>query len=207
MKKSELKSAFDKEFKNIEVSKELKAKTLKAIDETQTLKTSHLPYLRNFAAIFVVSLLCLSVYLVKNPINRKDSEINIQSLDINGAQTNEDLKDTSVQLFDINEALEKSVTTTSPSNDISSNSNSRRMVKEDLPDSTADSLEAPQDTDSFPETSFMMSTRSTIITEESFLAEHPDAEKTDDGYIINENDNIVLYTFTDGYLDTITLLE
>ena len=39
MKKSELKSAFDKEFKNIEVSEELKAKTLKTISEAQTPKT------------------------------------------------------------------------------------------------------------------------------------------------------------------------
>lgn len=219
MKKSELKSAFDKKFKNIEVSEELKAKTLKTISEAQTSKTSHFPYLRNFAAVFVVSLLCLSVYLAKNPVKQKGSEINVQTLDINGTQTDEDLNGASTQSFDTNEVAKKSIDTTSSSNNsISFNSTSSRMVKEDLAESTTDSLIAPQSADdayimvpksadSFPEVPFMMSTRSAIMTEESFLAEHPEAEKTDDGYIIDGDEGKVLYTFTDGLLDIITPLE
>ena len=66
MNKKELKSAFEKEFKNINVSNELKEKTLNAINTSSKQKTSHIPYIRNFAAVFVVTLLCLSIYFSNN---------------------------------------------------------------------------------------------------------------------------------------------
>jgi len=66
MNKIELKKAFEKEFEKISVSNELKSKTLNSISTHQNKKTSHIPYIRNFAAIFVVTLLCVSVFFTNN---------------------------------------------------------------------------------------------------------------------------------------------
>lgn len=66
MKKDELKKAFDKEFINITVSPKLKEKTLENIKASYIKKNSHIPYLKNFAAIFVVTMLCVSIYFTRN---------------------------------------------------------------------------------------------------------------------------------------------
>jgi len=66
MKKEELKDVFEKEFEKISVSDELKVKTINSINTKHIGKTSHLPYLRNFAAIFTVTLLCVSIYFTNN---------------------------------------------------------------------------------------------------------------------------------------------
>ena len=65
MNKKELNQAFENEFNKISVSDELKSKTLNSIANQPTKKTSHIPYLKNFAAIFIVSLLCFILMLIR----------------------------------------------------------------------------------------------------------------------------------------------
>ncbi|MBP3284805.1 MAG: hypothetical protein J6M02_04840 [Clostridia bacterium] len=69
-KRNELNNIFQKELKTITVSEELKNRTLNKIEKQSTFS---LYWLRNCAAVLLVSCICLSLYLHQNPLFLKHS--------------------------------------------------------------------------------------------------------------------------------------
>lgn len=191
MKKEELKKAFNEKFEKITVSNELKSKTLNAINTKQKQKTSRLPYLRNFAAIFVVTLFCISIYFTRNV------EKNSQNITTGEANNNVTLEN--------NKTLRKSPL---PSDTIES----KKLIKEEasmLFDtiSTNNVYSTPDNSSSFgtiQSAAIPKETEILSISEDEFLKQHPNAEK---GYVIYENNKESLYIFSNGYLENIIIID
>lgn len=182
MKKEEIKNIFEENLKNIKVSKELKEKTLNNIYTKNNVY--HFPYwLKNCAAIFIVTCICLSIYLINNKpqFTNESNEINL-----NNESIHQETSDT-VQLKDIN------------------NSNSF-MLKSSKPSLNYSAMESLQkESDNLREYgSILMDSledqKSEVLTEEEFLLKNPDAKKTNEGYMIIENNKEVIYIFNNGLL-------
>jgi len=195
MKKEELKKAFNKEFEKITISDELKTKTLNAINTNQKTKTSHLPYLRNFAAIFIVTLFCVSIYFTRN--------IEKSSQDITSNETNSEA------------TLENNTPTLRKSVSPLETSESEKIIKEEssmLFDTiSTNNISSPSDySSSFGAVQSIPATKEPeilSISEDEFLKQHPNAEKIEKGYVIYENNKESLYIFNDGYLENIIIIE
>lgn len=185
MKKDELKKAFDKKFGNIEVSKELKDKTLEKIAHT---KTSHLPYLKNFAAIFIVTFLCLSIYLARDT----------QKADL--------IYDTSEQK-ELNNSTEFYRMTTPQDASYQTND----VILKQSANSYGTSLQSAEAVLDYSKASQELTESvnlaTSTISEEEFLIQHPNSEKTKNGYILHENDKEIIYVFKDKVLDNIITIE
>lgn len=205
MKKNELKKAFNKEFEKIKVSNELKEKTLNAIKAPT--KPSHIPYLKNIAAILVVGFLYLSIYKantnLKKDFSAKDEKIpNLVSETYSEPYIEEEA------------VLMKS----SPSQSFKS-----KQILQDASDSIAyesdNSFDEIQNLTSFnaplfgtarQEQAQILEVEETILpslSEKEFLDLHPDNEKTKNGYIIYENNQKVLYTFENGILKNTLIID
>ena len=201
MNKKELKQAFEKEFENISVSNELKDKTLNSINSNPIKRTSHLPYIKNFAAIFVVTLLCLSIYFSNNKLGKNLSidemiygniEKNSDSLsteDITLKRTRPSQESISNQsALDFNLYGTNSINSSTTSNYKTSGVPAMDTVKEEAMQlDTSESLK--------------------ITTEDEFLAYHPEAEKIENGYIIYEDGKETLYIFNDNLLENIIIIN
>lgn len=215
MKKEELKKAFDKEFENITVSAELKEKTLKAINDSSNIKHSHLPYLKNFAAVFVVTMLCLSIYLTRNePQKNINLEINSEAESISDINTQ-----TPAIANETNEsyAIEE---VKLPQKSIQRNNKKYNQETDSLQQKTTSQknllmMKAPilekQDSDNMILQDFgtLETTQSenNNISEEEFLTTYPNAEKIENGYKIYENNKEIIYVFNNGFLENTIILE
>ena len=164
------------------MSKELKEKTLNKIYSKNNVY--HFPYwLKNCAAIFIVTCICLSIYLINNKpqFANESNKINLNSGSINQETLG------TVQTETIN----------------SSNSFMLKSSKPSLNYSTMESLQ--NENDSLREYgSILMDSledqKSEVLTEEEFLIKNPDAKKTIEGYMIIENNKEVIYFFENGLL-------
>ena len=211
MKKEELKKAFEKNFEKICVSSELKTKTLNAINTSQAKKTSHLPYLKNFAAIFVVTLLCVSIYYTKSPVKKEHSYNSNKVQDEEFPEGSDSTKNTTFQLHKSIQSseVEESILESSPSalygnilvdDFISETSNTPSM------DALSSAIIKDTKEKSFAADSVRAETAKSI-TETEFLNQHPDAEKIENGYIVYENDKETLYIFKNNKLENIIIID
>lgn len=212
MNKDELKKAFENEFNNITVSDALKEKTLKAIKSSYIKKPSHFLYLKNFAAIFVVTMLCISIYFTRNmpknettkaPIINNDnityglieSQEIIDSKNLNTESMREEaillspkssapLQSTST----LNDSLtkEKSISNFSSFN-LGNASNNIVMADMEATEEVKD-LEIK-------------------MSEDEFLKSYPTAEKIENGYKLYEDNREIIYIFKDGFLENTIILE
>ena len=184
MKRKEVKKAFEKTLKNINVSNELKVKTLNNIYSKNNVY--HFPYIiRNCAAIFVVTCICLSVYLITNDKNTTE---NI-TLDEAISETNE--SNTSITSYEDYRILKsapvkeyKATQNLSTTNEIKTESAFNKEASKMLMDSIEEA-----------------STETYIgLTEDEFLINNPGAKKIEEGYIILENEKEILYKIKGGII-------
>ncbi len=179
MKREELKNEFNKKLENIKVSDELKEKTINKI----YLKGNvyRLPYwIKNCAAIFVVTCLCLSIYTINN------KNIFTKSIEDN---------DSSINLYSENN-LSRSIKEEKISDDFSVNSNlsnfygmyqTKSYDSAIMEDAISNNTENLLDLD-----------KELKITEEEFLNNNPSAEKVENGYILKINNIENFYELKDG---------
>lgn len=179
MKREELKNEFNKKLENIKVSDELKEKTINKI----YLKGNvyRLPYwIKNCAAVLVVTCLCLSIYIINNKniftksIEDSDSSINLY----NENSLSRSLKE------------EKLSEDSSGENDLSNFYGIYEMKSYDsaiMENTVSNITEDLSDLD-----------KTVKITEEEFLLNNPNAEKVENGYIIKINNTVVFYELKNG---------
>lgn len=179
MKKEEIKNAFEEELKNINVSRELKEKTLNKISYKNNVY--HLPYwIKNCVAIFIVTCICLSIYLANNKIdfNKNIKEKNFNEniyQETNLKNTNKNDTNGTFMLKSANPSLEYSPVENSIDDSTRLRKNSNVMMD------------------------YINIENSYILTEEDFLINNPNAIKTDNGYLITEDDETFLFVFENGF--------
>lgn len=186
MKRDELNKLIEDEFLEIKVSDELKIKTLKKIEEINNTGISHISYLKNICAVFIVSLICLCAYM------NKDSFY----LSLEKETENILIEDTS-EVLDQNIAETESL---SAGQMLKAKSFSNKE-KSEISDSRAYLDEAVNDSIEYGvvmRNSY--STPNSMIKEDEFIRNHPGAKKTDKGYIVKENEIEKLYVFENGIL-------
>lgn len=205
MKKAELKKAFDKEFNNIAVSNELKSKTLEAINKSYINKHSHIPYLKNFAAIFVVTMLCISIYFTRN-----SKEIGF----ISNSTTNQDssISDLSGEIESCSMPMEKLNETSREAtlNSYAGTVTEPQTAKTKSIFSSSASFDKTENTTNLLNDSLSIAnieSEQSITLEKDFLEQHPDAEKIDNGYKIYVDNKEILYVFKDGILENIITID
>ena len=197
MKKEELKKEFEERLKNITVSDDLKEKTLANIYSKNNVY--RLPYwIKNCAAIFVVTCLCLSIYIVnnKNIFDKKtedESSVKLHTEDYSLNSINdESLKMESSINSSEGKTLMKSATFDSSEffpHDI--NANNLAPVQFSITPSTP----AP-----ILEDSYIVHDSESALTEEEFLKDNPNAKKTGNGYMVVINDIEIFYELKDGFI-------
>lgn len=206
MKKDELKKAFESEFNNITVSNELKAKTLKAINSSYAKKPSHFLYLKNFAAMFIVTMLCISIYFTRNiPKNETTKEpiVSNDNITYGFIETQEIINSENLNT----EAMREETILLSPKSSAPLQSTS----------SLNDSLSKEKSISNF--SSFNLGNASNDIvmadmevteevknleikmSEDEFLKLYPTAEKIENGYKLYEDNKEIIYIFKDGLLE------
>lgn len=190
MKRKELKKAFEEMVKDIKVSDSLKEKTINNIYSKNNVY--HFPYwIKNCAAIFIVTCLCLSIYVInnKNIFYKKNIPENIIIEDSNTENSE------SIYLDDANLYNDYKLKSLPTKNYVTTNEilNSQNAIAE----STLLEKSYGIIFDSIEE-------RSTInyigLSEIEFLANNPNARKTENGYIIMESGKEILYTLKDGII-------
>lgn len=197
MKKEELKKKFEERLKNITVSDDLKERTLTNIYSKNNVY--RLPYwIKKCAAIFVVTCLCLSIYIVnnKNIFDKKTEDESSVKLHIEDYSLNsindENLKMESSINSSEGKTLMKSATFDSSesfSNDINANNLAPAQF------SITRSTPAP-----ILEDSYIVHDSESALTEEEFLKDNHNAKKTGNGYIVVINDTEIFYELKDGFI-------
>jgi len=184
MNKKELKQAFEAELEKITVSKELKEKTLNAVNAVSSKKTSRIPYIRNIAAIFVVTLLCLSIYCVNDfHQNNSTSESSLpQTQNITDNSTSYLLKSAPLR----------------------SNSAETNIYFDDF---SGAKNEMTLQEDTYSKASPQQNSGIKAISESDFLNSHPEAEKIEGGYVIYEGETEILYFFKNGILENTIIIN
>ncbi len=197
MKKKELRKEFEERLKNITVSDDLKEKTLANIYSKNNVY--RLPYwIKNCAAIFVVTCLCLSIYIInnKNIFDKKtedESSVKLHIEDYSLQSINdESLKMESSINSSEGKTLMKSATFDSSEffpNDI--NANNLAPVQFSITRSTP----AP-----ILEDSYIVHDSESVLTEEEFLKNNPNAQQTENGYKIIKDNVEIFYELKDGFI-------
>jgi len=204
MNKIQLKKAFEKEFEKITVSDQLKSKTVNAIN-TSHKRTSHIPYIRNFAAVFVVTLLCVSIYFTNNFSKKQfysdnviTNETQILESTINEKQLERKMENsTSLKSIKPETIYNNKISKSTPSPSFYSLNDFGNIATDDLQlqmEKYSTDCAVPESTD-------------TLLSEAEFLKQYPDAEKIENGYIIYENEKQTTYIFKDGMLENIVTIE
>ena len=191
MTKKELKNAFEKKFENITVSEKLKEKTLNAVNQATQKQTSHIPYIKNIAAIFIVGILCYAIYGVNT--TPYDTSINYDS---------EQVKQNDIPSTP--EVANSRLLKATPS-----------MNTIEIEENTTESLYGSPQTFSknkallqdFSTTNTLEKNNISTTLEKDFLDQHPNAEKIDGGYVIYENQKETIYTFKNGILENIIIID
>ena len=217
MNKKELKKAFEKEFEKIFVSDELKSKTLKAIKDTPAIKTSHIHYIRNFAAIFVVTLLCISIYFANNiPKNNSIKSNTLQDVNTSISENTKNDYNRDNAIMQKSEPTQNAVDSQTTGNanietfttpEISSKYSASYDA---APNFALQATNAPNDI-GLQDSSFLKEKdekqQIISITEEDFLNQYPEAEKVESGYIIYEDGKEKIYVFKDKKLENIIIID
>lgn len=179
MKREELKNEFNKKLKNIKVSEELKEKTINKI----YLKGNvyHLPYwIKNCAAVFIVTCLCLSIYVVNNKnIFNKSTADNENSIDL--YSENYSLRSINKENVELNDEILDSYNQNSFGMAITENATKELFSTKS--NSIQDSINLDYDLK---------------ITEEEFLLNNPNAIKIENGYILKVDNIEIFYELKDG---------
>lgn len=190
MKKEELKKEFEEKLKNIAVSAELRERTLNNIYSKNNVY--HLPcWIKNCAAVFVVTCLCLSIYVVNNKnIFNKDNSANSYT-------ENYFLQDITDENMNVDSIMDSKVLMKSYSTDSVEN------FTNDLDNTIFHDTQYPK-IRSAPvpmlSNELLDSTDKNEISEEEFLRNNPDAKKTENGYIIIKNNVEISYELKDGFV-------
>ncbi len=194
MKKEELKKEFEKKLKNITVSNELKERTLNNIYSKNNVY--HLPYwIKNCAAVFVVTCLCLSIYAI-NDKNVFNKEFN-KDTSANSYAENHYLQDITDENMGVDSIMDRKVLMKSYSTESVEN------FTNDLNDtffpatqfSTSNSIPDSMLTDKL-----LNSTKESELSEEDFLINNPNAKKTENGYSIIKDNVEIFYELKDGFV-------
>lgn len=183
MKKEKFKNIFEESLKNIKVSKELKDKTLNKLYSKNNVY--HFPYwIKNCAAIFIVTCICLSIYVINNKTQFNSSS---DDSNLNKKPVPQEATFGVIELETRNEVNKFTVKSVKPASDYS--------TKESVLDET-DNLRAYGSVtmDS------LETQKSEGLTEKEFLLINPNAEKTNDGYIVIKNSKKIIYVFENGLL-------
>lgn len=191
MKKEELKKEFEEKLKNITVSSNLRERTLNNIYSKNNVY--RLPYwIKNCAAVFVVTCLCLSIYVVnnKNIFNKENDTHDSIELHTENYML-KSINDESLMLESSMSSFEMKSTTLDTSNNYSNDIDSSDLFTPEF------SLKrsAPITSNSFTEC-----IKEPIPTEEEFLTDNPDAIKTEIGYMIIKDDTEIYYELKDGFI-------
>lgn len=216
MNKKEIKDAFEKEFEQVTVSDELKQKTLKILNAPLKKPISILPYIRNLAAVFIVTLLCLSIYLAKTyPV--KDHITSDMSSDSQTTSENKNEAKISNSAATATQPEKAVETEALPSDNFSLSSSLDLETSDeyvsDFPVLYSTEIDMPDP--SIPSTMLRSSkslmatpdTENSITSEDEFIQKYPDAEKVDNGYVIYENGKETLYVFKDKVLENIIVID
>lgn len=209
MKKSEIKKAFDENFSDITVSDELKEKTLKKIHTLPLQRPSHLPYLKNFAAIFIVTVLCLSIYFRGN--FKQINSINSISHEKITYDLTENIENEILNYEDTATDQLKSRMLTSETSISTTFGNKSELSQAE---STQDTLISPlslstqYDQDVLNGISLQEDTEEkNVMSEDEFLILYPSAEKVENGYKIYQNNKEIIYIFNNGNLEDTIIIE
>lgn len=183
MNRDELKKLMEEEFEDIKMTDKLKLKTIKRINEVNNTNIPHFPYLKNICAIFIVSLICLCVYLNKNSFYTPKDMAKSEMVEENF------INDSSFK--DIDELEDASSPKMMKSKSFVAGSGYTEGALEDY---------STTYTENATMRDYQMldngKNEAVLLTEDEFIKKYPEAEKTDKGYIINEK----LYVFEDGNL-------
>lgn len=197
MKKEELKKEFEEKLKNITVSDELKERTLNNIYSKNNVY--HLPYwIKNCAAVFVVTCLCLSIYVVNNKnIFSKSSNDEFSPKLHTGEYFLQSTDDTAVK-FDTLPECKMMIKSSSPLNELESSyytpENTLNNITDGLMRSSSFSAITQDLANSYNDSA------TTEIPEEEFLRNNPDAKKTENGYSIIKDNVEIFYELKDGFV-------
>ena len=198
-KRTELKTIFDKSCQNVFVSKELKTKTLNSLKK----RTTSLYWLRNCAAILIVSCLCLTLYVQQNTSFNKDSS-NQAILQNTNTLAPSALPE--------NLSKQRSIYNITPNN--SNSPYQTESLQTTLP--TYDLIKEEHATKTIYnfDTTQLQKKSSNIIhqvqigdTEQELLNAYPQIEKHENGYSLSLNEQIVLYEVTNGLISNISILQ
>lgn len=182
MKKEEIKSIFEENLENIKISKELKEKTLNNIYSKNNVY--RFPYLiKNCAAIFIVTCICLSIYIINNKPNSINelSEATINSESI----IKKSFENVETQSIDNSSSFMLKSSRPSANNSIIESLQNKNEDLHEYDSVLMDGLEKQDDE---------------ILTEEDFLLKNPTAKKTNEGYMIIKNNKKTIYIFENGLL-------
>lgn len=207
-KKNEIKQILENEFQDITVSDELKLKTLQ---EIKNYSKPSLYWLRNCAAVFIVSCLCLSLYL-------HESHILENNFEAEKAQTQEyaeDIESGSISIQNLNESnLSRSSTTVDMTSGFGSSSNGFSTAKkENLQKSSAVIYDILSD-ESVSEALIMNPIQDNDENDidfeigdniEELLKIYPKAEKQENGYSVSIDGKVVFYEVVNGTITNILL--
>lgn len=188
MKREELKKLIEEELIDVKVSDTLKVKTLKKVEESNNTKISHIPYLKNICAVFIVSLICFFVYMNKDNFYLQEEK-----------EPENILMENTGEVFEQNVANTESLSAgqmlkaksfSIKEKDKSENSVSRAYLDEVVNDNIEYGVVMMNDYNS----------EKVMLKEVEFIKNHPEAKKTDKGYILKENEIEKLYVFENGIL-------
>lgn len=197
MKKEELKKEFEESLKNIIVSDKLKEITLNNIYSKNNVY--HLPYwIKNCAAIFVVTCICLSIYVVNNKnIFNKESYNNETYTTLHTEEyLLKSINDEKVMTDCLPES--KMILKSIPLNEIESSSYAEDKISNDVSNNSMRYSTFSITTNGLTESYTDSSVEG--ITEEEFLENNPNAQQTENGYIVVKNDVEVFYELKNGFV-------
>lgn len=210
MKKAELKKAFENEFNNITVSNELKAKTLKAINSSYIKKPSHFLYLKNFAAIFIVTMLCISIYFTRNvPKYETTKESTIDNNNDNVTYGFIEAQEIINYDNSNSESMRKDTILLSPklSAPLQSTSTLNDALTKEKSALNSFSFNLGNATNDIVMTDMKATEEEIKMSENEFLKLYPTAEKIENGYKLYEDTKEIIYIFKDGLLENTIILE
>ena len=209
MTKKGLKKLFDKELNNIIVSDELKAKTLKEINNRKSQNVFYIPYLRNVCAIFIVAFICFSVYYANNQFFNKSFDKPEDNIISNNAEPEifkartlgtEKLND--IILEDLSYDIEESVVHDGVEKDSVPQQTKLKSAGPLIEKEASDGAKIQSITEKHILFGNTMNDEMSLegILEDEFLLKYPEAQKIDNGYKVFENGIEQIYIFRNGLL-------
>lgn len=206
-KKNEIKQILENEFQDVTLSEKLKVKTLQKV---KNYSKPSFYWLRNCAAVLIVSCLCLSLYLHESHI----LENNFEDEKAQTQEYAEDIVSGSISIQNLNESnLLRSSTTDTTSGFGSSANGFSSVKKENLRKSSAVIQDMLSD-ESVSEYLMMNSIEDNDENDtdleigdnvEELLKMYPKAEKQENGYSVSIDGDVAFYEVVNGTITNILL--